>query len=113
MSTLQLYLISGSVLLTLILVLTIYTIGVLLRPKEIRPTETNYPNVNTQSFVSVEVDRVLDIYERSNVRIPKDIIEELSYMNFDNEMDIFNYIENQRHYWKLENSKKPYKKPTR
>lgn len=52
---------------------------------------------------------VLDIYERSHIRIPADIIEELSYMQLSTETEVFDYIENQRQFWKLENSKKPYK----
>lgn len=57
--------------------------------------------------------RVLDIYEDSNIKIPTDIIEELHRMGLSNEKEIFDYIENQRYFWKLENSKKPYKKPTK
>lgn len=54
--------------------------------------------------------KVLDIYQDSGIRIPADILEELSYMRFIEEKDIFDYIENQRHFWTLENRKKPYRK---
>jgi len=54
--------------------------------------------------------KILDIYQDSGIRIPADILEELSYMRFTEEKDIFDYIENQRHFWTLENRKKPYRK---
>ena len=54
--------------------------------------------------------KILDIYQESGIRIPVDILEELSYMRFTEEKDTFNYIENQRHFWTLENRKKPYRK---
>lgn len=56
------------------------------------------------------VNEVLDIYEESNIRIPADIIEDAAIMEFDDRKEIFDYIENQRHYWKMENSKKPYRR---
>lgn len=52
------------------------------------------------------VNSVLDKYERSNIRIPKDILEDITYLGLFDESEIFSYIENQRHHWKLENSKK-------
>ena len=54
--------------------------------------------------------KILDIYQDSGIRIPADILEELYYMRFTEEKDIFDYIENQRHFWTLENRKKPYRK---
>src|SRR5699024_2917932 len=54
--------------------------------------------------------KILDIYQESDIRMPVDILEELSYMRFTEEKDIFDYIENQRHFWTLENRKKPYRK---
>lgn len=54
--------------------------------------------------------KILDIYKDSGIRIPADILEELYYMRFTEEKDIFDYIENQRHFWTLENRKKPYRK---
>lgn len=53
--------------------------------------------------------KVLDMYDQSGIRVPADIIEDLNYMNLETEEEIFKYIENQRYYWKLENTKKPYK----
>lgn len=52
---------------------------------------------------------VLNIYEDSHIRIPADILEDLSSRKFSSEKEIFSYIENQRSFWKLENTKKPYK----
>jgi hypothetical protein len=50
--------------------------------------------------------QILDSYERSNIKLPIDIIEDLSTMNLKTEYDIINYIEVQRRYWKLECQKK-------
>lgn len=61
-----------------------------------------------ESLTNVEIS-VLDIYEKSNIKIPIDIIEELSRMKLSSRKEIFDYIENQRYLWKLENTKKPYK----
>ena len=55
------------------------------------------------------VNEVLDVYDQSNIKIPVDILEDMVVIIFDSEKEVFNYIENQRYYWKLENSKKPYK----
>lgn len=52
---------------------------------------------------------VLDIYERSNIRIPADILEDMSQMCFKDEKHIQAFIESQRLAWKLENAKKPFK----
>lgn len=52
---------------------------------------------------------ILNIYEQSHIRIPADIIEELSFMKLTTEKEILDYIENQRNYWKLENTKRAYK----
>lgn len=57
-------------------------------------------------------NRVLDLYEQSNIRLPLDILEDLSTQNLKTEKEIFDFIENQRNHWKLENQKKPYKKTT-
>lgn len=54
--------------------------------------------------------KVLDKYERSNIRIPVDILEELPYIVNLDEKDTLEYIEHLRNHWKLENSKKVYKK---
>lgn len=49
----------------------------------------------------------LDVYERSGIKLPLDIIEELTFVDFlKTKEDVMDYIENQRSNWKLENSKK-------
>lgn len=53
---------------------------------------------------------VLDIYAKSSIVIPLDIIEELSYNQYETAYDVFSFIEQQRNHWKLENTKRPYKK---
>lgn len=62
--------------------------------------------VDKKTMLPHAVNSVLNRYDRSNIRIPSDIIEDITYLNFRDEKDIFDYIENQRHHWKLENSKK-------
>lgn len=61
------------------------------------------------SLTKIQIE-VLDIYQDSNIRIPADIIEDLSFSRIYDYQDIIAYIENQRNYWKLENSKKPFKR---
>jgi hypothetical protein len=61
------------------------------------------------SLTKVQIE-VLDIYQESNIRIPVDIIEDLAYSRIYDYQEIIAYIENQRNYWKLENTKKPFKR---
>lgn len=61
---------------------------------------------------TITQNKVLDLYEQSNIRLPLDILEDLSTQNLKTEKEIFDFIENQRNHWKLENQKKPYKKTT-
>src|SRR5690606_20806218 len=67
-------------------------------------------NRNTLTGLTRIEENVLDIYEQNNIKIPIDILEDLRHMNLDDEDEIFMYIESQRRHWKLENSKKPYRK---
>jgi hypothetical protein len=60
--------------------------------------------------LSKEENEILDIYENAGIRIPVDILEDLQNMKLTNTKDIFNFIEIQRRYWKLENMKKPFRK---
>lgn len=66
--------------------------------------------IDRKSNLSNVVNEVLNIYEESNIRIPLDIIEELQYMDLTNEKQVYEYIENQRNFWTLENRKKTYRK---
>ena len=62
------------------------------------------------SNLSNVVNEVLDIYEQSNIKIPLDIIEELQHLNLSTDKQVYDYIENQRNHWKLENNKKTYRR---
>ena len=64
------------------------------------------PSVN----LSKVKNDVLNIYDQSGIKIPLDIVEELSFNNIDDRKQIFDFIENQRQYWILENRKKPYRR---
>jgi len=72
--------------------------------------ELHNKRIDRTNNFTIVVNEVLNIYEESNIKIPLDIIEELQFMNFSNEKQVFEYIENQRNHWKLENNKKPYRK---
>lgn len=67
-------------------------------------------SIDKSVSLSKAVTRTLDIYDQSHIRIPVDIIEDLSYIDFENEQEIFAFIEIQRNYWKLENSKKVFRR---
>lgn len=67
-------------------------------------------SIDRGSNLSNVVNEVLDIYEQSNIKIPIDIIEELQFMNLTDNKQVFDYIENQRNYWTLENRKKPFRR---
>ena len=56
------------------------------------------------------VNHVLDLYDEANIKIPLDIIEDLIHVSLTTTSDVSDYIENQRLHWKLENSKKPFRK---
>ena len=56
------------------------------------------------------VIEVLDIYDKSNIKIPLDIIEDVMWMKVYEPNEILEYIETQRQHWKLENSKRVPKK---
>lgn len=77
---------------------------------------TNHENeyqsttINRTTNLRHSQEEVLNIYERSNIKIPVEIIEDLQYNDITEHDDIIDFIENQRHYWKLENTKKPYLK---
>lgn len=73
-------------------------------------TEQDYPSVDqtwdTSVDMSPELSGALDLYDRSNIRVPKDIIEDAAIHHFDTVERAITYIENQRHYWIKENQKK-------
>lgn len=51
---------------------------------------------------------VLDRYEQTGIRLSSDILEELVHQKLETESDIIHFVENQRKFWKLENTKPPY-----
>lgn len=80
-----------------------------------KPSDNEKLFMDNKDFKNSEINKVLDLYELSGIKIPLDIIEVLHDNNLIEELqlysfnDIYKFIENQRQYWKLENSKKPYK----
>ena len=60
---------------------------------------------NKTSFTQT-TNKALDLYEQSNIRLPSDILEELSINHFYSLDETIDFIENQRSHWKLENTKK-------
>lgn len=75
----------------------ISAINSLLREQNGFNTEVNLPQL--------AVD-VLDVYENNGIRIQSDIIEEVSFNNFNTHKEVFLFIESQRNNWKAESSKK-------
>ena len=61
--------------------------------------------VNTQVNLQQLAVDVLDVYESNGIRIQSDIIEEVSFNNFNTHKEGFLFIESQRKNWKLESSK--------
>lgn len=73
---------------------------------ELLNKELEKRSIRNDVKLSNMVINVLDRYEQSNIVLPVDIIEELSYRPFETETGILDYIENQRYQWRLENTKK-------
>lgn len=103
---------------SLIIYLLRYLIHKLKQLKTIEVTgNTDYEPIKTikDYKLSKEVEQVMELYELSGIQLPLDIIELLGQQYLINELQlydfnsIYKFIENQRYYWKLENSKKPYK----
>lgn len=68
--------------------------------------EIEYNTINNDYKLNNTTMEVLDMYEYSLIRVPVEIIEELSHLKLGDKDQIVNYIENQRGIWKLENSKR-------
>ena len=88
----------------IIAILTIFKDRILQRGI-FRPAD-DYNQIKTVSEQNETINKVLQEYERSGIKIPLDIVEELNYNNFDSEDQIKNFIQVQRNNWKLENNKK-------
>lgn len=67
-------------------------------------------SVNRNMPLSKMELKVLDVYDQSNIKIPVEIIEDLSAMRLDDEKEVIDFIETQRHFWRLENTKKVFKR---
>ncbi|QHJ75884.1 hypothetical protein [Bacillus phage SRT01hs] len=64
-------------------------------------------SIQTGKFVASHYEEALEVYERLGIKIPLDIIEELTYLNgFRTKDEVMSYIETMRNNWKQENSKK-------
>ena len=63
-----------------------------------------------KTSLPAHVNQVLDLYDEVNIKIPLDIIEDLAHASLTTTSEVSDYIENQRLHWKLENSKKPFRK---
>ena len=63
-------------------------------------------NEQRENRLSEVLNTVLEQYDRQGIRIPIDIIEDLQHEQFSGIDDCMKSVEQQRHNWKLENSKK-------
>lgn len=72
----------------------------------VKKEELKALQVDSRTMTSEAVNNVLNKYDYMNIRVPKDIIEDVTYYGFTDEKQIFEYIESQRQHWKLENNKK-------
>ena len=82
------------------------------KQKQLEELKTQVENAkrDTRVYMNQATVKALDIYEQSNIKIPVDIIEDITNLNITDEKQAYEYIENQRHFWKLENTKKPYRR---
>ena len=82
------------------------------KQKQLEELKTQVENAkrDTRVYMNQATVKALDIYEQSNIKIPVDIIEDIVSLNITDEKQAYEYIENQRHFWKLENTKKPYRR---
>ena len=63
-------------------------------------------NTQRDNKLSEVLNVTLEQYDRQGIRIPIDIIEDLQHEQFSGIDDCMKSVEQQRHNWKLENSKK-------
>ena len=63
-------------------------------------------NAQRDNQLSEVLNVTLEQYDRQGIRIPIDIIEDLQHEQFSGIDDCMKSVEQQRHNWKLENSKK-------
>lgn len=63
----------------------------------------------TQQELEPQLEAALDMYEQSNIRVPRDIIEDAAALHFPSIKHALQFIETQRQAWRQENMKKVYK----
>ena len=63
-------------------------------------------NAQRDNKLSEVLNITLEQYDRQGIKIPIDIIEDLQHEQFSGIDDCMKSVEQQRHNWKLENSKK-------
>lgn len=97
----KIYIISLSIIIIIsIIVLLINRYIMYYKKEDIPENEGRKLNLNNPSI------DVIELYNKMGIKLPLDILEELEYNNFSNELDIIAYIENQRIHWKYECMKK-------
>lgn len=93
-----------------VVIIAISLIAIIVLRNHFQPYDDEYQptTINRDLNMRQSQINVLNHYEQSNIRIPVEIIEDLQYMDLLDEQEIHKFIENQRLYWKLENTKKPF-----
>lgn len=62
--------------------------------------------LNNHTLLTPILENVLDQYQRANIQLPSNIIEEAALQLWTSETEIITFIEQQRNHWKLECQKK-------
>lgn len=62
--------------------------------------------LNNRTSLTPILENVLDQYQRANIQLPSNIIEEAALQLWTSETEIITFIEQQRNHWKLECQKK-------
>ena len=83
-----------------------------LKQKELSHLENKLDTIKSPFSYSTHVTNALNLYQNSFIKLPVDILEELSFFNdsFTSTTDVVTFIENQRNNWKIENTKRLLKK---
>lgn len=97
----KIYIISLSIIIIIsIIILLINRYNMYYKKEDLPENEGRKLNLNNDTI------DIIELYNKMGIKLPLDIIEELEYNNFSNELDIIAYIENQRIHWKYECMKK-------
>lgn len=83
-----------------------------LKQKELSHLENKLDTIKSPFSYNTHVTNALNLYQNSFIKLPVDILEELSFFNdsFTSTIDVVTFIENQRNNWKIENTKRLLKK---